>query len=168
MPVIEGISADHIANARGGFEPQRRNNFQIVFPVAGRAVSMALHSCEWPRPSNDELVIDFGNEQRFVAGIAKYRAIVIQVKDFFRGPANEAIRGWRRQVYTPADGYVHLASAYKKDVRLQWAGPDASHIRQWLLIGCWPSECTPAEGAMGGSAQNLIVATLQLDKAYPV
>lgn len=168
MPFIAGVSADHIASARGGFEPQRKNNFQIVFPINGRAVSLALHSCSWPVGSNDDLVVDFGNEQRFVAGIAKYGAIEIQIKDYVNGPANTAIWTWRRKVYEPSNGVIYLASNYKKDMILQMAGPDGSKIRQWKCIQCWPSAYDPGQGRMGQSAQNLIKATIDMDKAYPL
>ena len=64
MPIT--VSADHIAAAGGGFEPQRQNNFSIIFSPPGptdEVIRLSLKDFEIPGEESAQIDIEFGNER---------------------------------------------------------------------------------------------------------
>ncbi len=166
MAVLPGISADHIAPAGGAFEPARKNNFTIIVPFGTTEIQMALASCPLPKPGVGELTIPYGNEERFVAGVAKFDAVALVVKDFVRHGILRAVRQWRTMVYDPRTGAIGWARNYKKTCDIVMFGPDGSHWRVWRCIGVWPSRLNEGDFKMSESADNnRIEMTLEMDKA---
>jgi hypothetical protein len=159
------VSADHIAAAAGGFEPQRQNNFTIVLPVGGRVIQQSLESFPMPKEENEVIAIKFGNETRKVAGPASYSELTLVVKDFVDQDTAKALLEWRRSVYNPATGQIFYASSYKKTAQVFLLGPEGSRIRGWQLSGVWPSKIDLGEGKMDSPSNNMITVTLQVDKA---
>jgi hypothetical protein len=170
MPEL--LSADHIAaqqvNSYSAFEPQRKNNFtlRITVPgVEGTVIQQSLHSFPFPKEANEPIIVNFGNEQRKVAGRATYDNLQLVVKDYADRPVMKTLIAWRRKVYTPADGKIHLASEYKANGNVDMFAPDGTLVRTWDLKGIWPSSMDPGGGAMDENSQNLITITLAIDKA---
>jgi len=59
MPSI--FSADHIAGAGGGFEPTRKNNFTVEFPIGGEIIRKSLESFPFPKANNAPISVNYGN-----------------------------------------------------------------------------------------------------------
>ena len=163
--MAEFLSADHIAAQAGAFEPQRKNNFTLVFDFNQRIYQQALHSFQLPKESNAPIAVKYGNEERKVAGVAQYEALTLVLKDYADQPAMAAIIEWRRTVYEPSTGVIHLAKEYKKQGQVKMMAPDGTLIRSWKLIGMWPSSADPGDGAMDENTQNLVTAKIEIDKA---
>lgn len=162
---IDGISAAHIAPSGGKFEPQRKNNFTLVFPLGAKAFQLSIHSVDFPKTTTEEITIDYGNEQRFAAGKAVFPDITVVIKDFYRGPANAALRAWRKMVYNPETGAIGRAKDYKAWCTLYWMGPDGTTRRGWRLYGCWPIEITPGNFSMSEASDHKVTAKFSIDKA---
>ena len=165
MPVI--LTADHIAKARGAFEPQRKNNYTVVIDKAGEVIRKALEKFPFPKESNDAIVVKFGNEERKVAGPAKFENVELVVKDYVDQPVMQKLIAWRKEVYDPATGKIGWAKDYKTDGELILSGPDGTTERKWKLQGIWPSALNPGGGDMESGEPNTASVTLTIDKAVP-
>ena len=166
MPVR--VDASHIAGAHGAFEPQRKNNFTVIFTgTDGSVMQKALQSFPFPRESNPAITVPFGNEERKVAGRATFDDVTLVLKDFADQPVMRALLDWRKQVYDPTTGKIGWARDYKRDGQLILSGPDGTVERKWDLKGMWPSANEAGGGDMGDNSQNMISVTLSIDKAIP-
>ena len=166
--MTELISADHIAAQNGAFEPQRKNNFTLRITVGGRVIQQALQSFPFPKESNAPIEINFGNEQRKVAGRVNYTDLDLILKDYADQPVMKTLVAWRRKVYDPATGKIGLAKDYKEQGEVVMFAPNGTLERRWKLIGVWPSNMDPGGGDMEANAQNLITIALTIDKAVEV
>jgi hypothetical protein len=166
---MEFISADHIAAQSGAFEPQRKNNFTLRIKIPGggdeKVIQRSLDSFPFPKEGNDPILVNFGNETRKVAGIAKFEDCVLVLKDFADQPVMKDLIGWRRKVYDPVTGKIGLAKDYKSEGTLVLMAPDYSILRKWKLQGVWPSHMDPGGGDMNSNTNNTMSITLTIDKA---
>lgn len=176
MPQLdEYMGADHIASEQ--FEPQRQDNFTIIFtdlPGNGEDVlALSLSTLSIPVEANEAGEIQYLNETRKYAGRATYENMTISFRDYVDTGTAEAIRQWRRLVYDPDSGSIGLASIYKKNAQLVLSGPNAngsnvdhgtSTSRQWELYGVWPQQVTWGSLDMGTSEQVQIEVTFCVDK----
>lgn len=166
------LSANHLAPAKGFFEPQRTYNWslEIALDDAGDQILImqGLESFAAPTESNDEIPLHYANEVRYVAGKASYTAPELTLKDFCdMGVANAVIK-WRRQVYNPETGSIGLARDYKKNADLTLMSPNQNSVRIWKLYGVWPIRVSYGDGlTMGTSGVVLIKVSLRYDRAVP-
>ena len=163
MPEI--ITADHIAAEKGAFEPQRKNNFSLRMQVLGRVIQQSLSQFPFPKEVNDPIVVNFGNEQRKVAGRATFDNLDLVVKDFADQPVMSTLIAWRRLVYDPTTGKIGLAKDYKKHGEIVMFAPNGTLERTWKIQGVWPSRMDPGGGDMEANSQNLVTIVLSVDKA---
>ena len=131
MPEL--LSADHIGNAAGGFEPQRTNNFEIrITPPGGNADILQLSIKAFPLPKQETSVIEipYGNELRKVAGRTTYANLEATFHDYVDQQTLQELNEWRKLVYDPATGNVGLAWRYKVEGTLVMFAPDGSFERE--------------------------------------
>jgi hypothetical protein len=165
------ISANHLAPAKGFFEPQRTYNWslEVALDDAGDQILImqGLESFSAPTEGNDEITLEYANERRYVAGKAVYQTSDLVLKDFVdMGVANAVIK-WRRQVYNPETGSIGLARDYKKNADLTLMAPNQSVVRIWKLFGIWPLSVSYGDLNMTTSDKVLVKATLRYDRAVP-
>lgn len=166
--MVETLSADHIAARNGAFEPQRKNNFTLRLSVGGRIIQQALSSFPLPKEANDVIEVNFGNEQRKVAGRATFENLELVLKDYADQPVMSTLVTWRRRVYLPSTGAIGLARDYKEQGEVVMFAPNGTLQRRWRISGVWPSRMDPGGGDMEANAQNLVTMTLTIDKAVEV
>jgi hypothetical protein len=176
MPEI--VSADHLAQAEGLFEPQRQSDFAITINGLEGAdnIQLALESSALATESNEEIELHYVNERRYVAGKAMYETVPMVIKDFVDVQVRDAIMKWRRSVYNPGpgdvtvggiiipQGGVGLAKNYKKRADIILYAPDGSLERVQTLIGCWPQQVTGGTLDMTASDKVTIELTLRFDR----
>ena len=160
MPQL--VSADHIGNT--SFEPQRKSNFTVRIPIGSTLIQFSLDTFDFPKEANEVLKVNFGNEERKVAGRATYNNLNLVLKDFADQPVMQQILAWRRLVYNPANGAIGYASQYKRQGDAVWFGPDGSGSRRVTLVGAWPSSIDMGSGDMNGNDQNKITAVITIDR----
>ena len=164
------VSADPIAAAGGGYEPQRKNNFTLeITPPANiqfdtEILQLTLAQMSIPTESNDRITIDFGNEKRFVAGKTTYSEETIVFNDYVDAGVYQNLVNWRKKVYNPEDGKIGRARDYKATADLFMFAPDGSTFRRWRVLGIFPSELKPGEGNMAANEQNKIEVKFSVDK----
>lgn len=161
--------ARHIANQRGDFVPQHQNNW--VLEIAGLPgdgkdlIVLSLRSGALPNESNEPIVIPYGNEERKVAGKAKFADMPLKVNDWVDRKVRKAIVDWRKQVYDPETGNIGLPSLYKKSAEIILYASDGTRTRSVRLVGLWPSAVEGGELNMEGMEVVQINMTLQYDRA---
>jgi len=164
-----GMSADHIAQQGGGFEPQRQNNWSLeIVGLTGNdqdLIALALSGVsEIPGAENATVEIAYQNEKRYVAGQAVTGPFTLTLVDYVDQAIRDAIIRWRRQVYDPTTGNIGLAKNYKMTGNLILNAPDDSSYRQGQLLGIWPNKDPGGALDMNSSEKVLIEVPIVVDK----
>jgi hypothetical protein len=169
--MAEYITADHIAGQDGRFEPQRQNNFTLrVTPPGGgggggeRILALSINAFPFPELATDEIRVDFGNEQRWVAAKTVPSDETFTFKDYVDGEVANIINEWHKKVYNPENGQIGYAKDYKVEADLVFFDPKGEKPRVWKLIGIWPKNVKFGEGKMESPGHNLITAVFRVDK----
>lgn len=161
------LSANHIAGAGGGYEPQRTNNwFLYLNGVAGAdQITLSVASAFLPTEENEEFSINYGNMEVHVAGNIKYEAGDIVVRDYLDIDMYNTLRAWKATVADPAAGTVGFAKDYKKTARIVLVAPDNSSTREFQLLGLWPTKLSASGLSYATAAQLQITMHLRYDLA---
>lgn len=163
------LDARHIANQQGDFVPQHMNHWSLE--IAGLdgddkdLIVLSLKSGALPDESNEVVTVNYGNENRKVAGKANYASMPLTVNDFVDREIRDALLRWRKQVYDPETGLVGLPSDYKKEATIIIASSNNETLRKCRLIGLWPAQMTHGNLDMSSSEVVEISMTLEYDKA---
>lgn len=164
-------SAEHIAPALGGFEPQRTYNWslEIALDDAGDQILImqGLQTFQAPKESNEEIEVNFANEKRYVPGKAVFEALPLTLADFVDQGVAQAVVRWRRLCYNAESGSIGLARDLKKTADLVLYSPDQSSARFWKLFGCWPQSVEYGELDMTNSDFVKITVNIRYDRAVP-
>lgn len=162
---------DHLAQAKGVFEPQRQSNFLIHLHLGDGAsasyIMLSLEASSLPTESNEEVSLEYLNIRRYVAGKTMYDTIPLVVKDMVDVNVAAAVVAWRQAVYNPITDQIGLAKNYKKRATIVLFAPDGSHERTWDLIGVWPMSVNYGVLDMTSSDKVTIETVLRYDKAIP-
>jgi len=181
------VSANLIAARAGDYEPQRTNNFTLVITAPSTIASLSetiqlcLSSFQIPKEENTVVHINFGNEERKVAGRATYAKVNLVVTDYVTNDIAGALKEWCQLVYTPTDdsggggntqGRIGWAANYKGEADIYMFGPDGlgdknetplGNTRIWHLYGMWPVRFDPGEPSMENPEVNRITVEFEVD-----
>jgi hypothetical protein len=166
MPVK--LSADHIAAQAGGFEPQRNNHWSVR--ITGLAdpnvIELSLKTFDPPKRNIDPITIEYGNEDRKVAGRVTYDNASLAVRDYVDAKTWKTLWDWQETVHNSGTGAIGFASAYKKEGTLYLYAPDGTKERRWRAVGLWPSNITSASWDQSGNEANELTCDLVCDKLF--
>jgi len=168
MAVQNIFSANRIAAAGGGFEPQRVRNFifSVTLGVGGQdLIQLCIEKAFLPSETTEEIEIWYGNEVRKVAGPTKFEDGTLSIKDFVDQAAYAQCVAWRRQVYNADDGSIGMAAVYKKEASITLYAPNGTTARVIKLIGCWPKALKANDLDYTANEKVLVEMTLAYDKA---
>lgn len=163
------FSADHIAAASGGYEPQRLNHFSVTFAGLGQSEIIQKSLLSWQPPQREisEVVIPYANEDRKVAGKVTVSDAQMVIVDYCDKDSWKSFHDWLNLVHNPRDGSIGLASEYKKEGTASYYGPKGEKKRSWLCSGCWPKNVTPDQFSMDSGERNNLTASMSVDKVVP-
>jgi len=111
MPIQ--LTAQHIAEQDGGFEPQRANNGQIIiFGVGGwnlpsGHLSLSIEAFDLPAFEGGVTELHWQGQVRKVIGNVRFNDIEVVVREFADKPTSQAVWAWVREVhnYDVNDGW---------------------------------------------------------------
>jgi len=163
------FTADHIAAATGGYEPQRLNHFTVRFANLGPAEILEKSLSQWTPPTRSisEVVIPYANEDRKVAGRVTVSDATMVIVDYCDKDTWAEFDKWLNLVHNPQTGAIGLASAYKKEGSANYYGPDGTLKRSWTVIGCWPKTLSTENFSMDSGERNNLSCTISVDKVIP-
>lgn len=174
MPILD-LTAAHVAQMMGAFEPQRGNNGllrinllnqNVTGPKGESIVTLALNSFSLPAVVVEQMEIAYLNERRKMAGAVNFENIEVSFRDYVDVPVAQVLKTWHEQVYNPATGAIGLAANYKKPGLIELFAPDGSMSRYYTLVGVWPVTFNPGQIDMGSSEPVMISMSLSIDKAF--
>jgi hypothetical protein len=166
MPI--SLVADHVGSQ--GWEPQRVNNAVLHFAdlPGDEELSLSLASFPLPKVTNGIVEIGHVNEKRKFAGLPTFDDLSVLYKDYVPVNTSSILHAWRKLVYDPETGKIGLKWEYAKNGWAELYAPNGEFIRQYDLIGCWPSGFDPGDVDLAGEDTINITLTLTIDKAIPV
>jgi hypothetical protein len=161
------LVADYIGSEH--WEPQRVNNalLHITGLEGSDDLVLALSSFPLPKVTNGIVEIGHVNEKKKFAGLPTFDDLSVIFKDYVDKNTAVYLLKWRRLVYDPRTGKIGLAYQYKKPGYVELFAPNGEFIRQYDLVGCWPSGFDPGDIDLMGEDTINITLTLTIDKAYP-
>lgn len=164
------LTAQHIAPATGGFEPQRAYDFTIeIYGLAGGEVlQLALHDAFFPAGNNDQIPIQYFAEERKVAGHIKFADGQLKFVDYVDENVLGILYEWRKLVHDLETGAQGFASDYKKQASVVLLAPDGSRARVIRMEGVWPSEVNADGLAYSDNDVLKVNINLVFDTAIPL
>ena len=166
------------------WEPQRTNNFEIVFPNLGQLYSidtrlampgnaseiltLSVKSVSSPSTQIDALKVWYGNNSVNFAGRPTYSDVEIVVNDFIGIDTERILMSWSRLVYDPKTEKIGYASDYKRDGYLMEYSPSGDFIRKVQLRGCFPGTIAPGNFSNDDNSVREITATFYVDAVIPL
>ena len=177
------LGAYHMID-RNEWEPQRTNNFEIVFPNLGNLstidtnialpgnaselLTLSVKSVSYPSTNIDKLTVSYGNNSINFAGRPSYGDVEIVVNDFIGLQTERILMAWSKRVYNPKDETIGWATDYKRDGYLLEFAPDGTNVRRVQLRGCFPGSVSP--GGFDNNSNDLreISVTFYCDVAIPL
>jgi len=177
------LTAQHLANQQGGYEPLRANNGLMI--VTGDSttpsiegwnrtdgsIALSLESFPLPKESNTQIEMRFNNARRKVMGPANVEDMEVVIRDFYDREVMRKLWLWRRMVAinlretdalrdnAGADA-VGLARDYKRNVAIYTYAPNGQYIQTWNLGGVWPSAMDP--GDIDHNSEDIVKITMTL------
>ena len=114
------------------FEPKQQNRFLLsmtgipAFIVKGvNAVSL----------TQDTVVLNHINVQRFVKGKTKWGSIQMTLFDPITPSGAQAVMEWLRLHHESVTGRDGYSDFYKKDLTLNVLGPVGDIVSEWIIVG---------------------------------
>lgn len=169
---------------RNEWEPQRTNNFEVIFPNLGQLytidqsialpsnasdlLTLSVKSVSYPTTNIDKLKVWYGNTSVNFAGRPEYNDVTIVVNDFIGIQTERIIMGWSKLVFNPKDQTIGWASQYKRDGYLMESSPDGTVVRRTQLRGCFPGNVEPGDFSNDNNDLREIQFTLYVDVAIPL
>ena len=166
------------------YEPQRTNNFEVIFPGLGQLytidqgialpnnasdlLTLSVKSVSYPSTNIDALKVSYGNNSINFAGKPSYSDVEIVVNDFIGLQTERILMAWSKLVYDPKSEKVGRASVYKRDGYLNEWSPDGEIVRRTQLQGCFPGTINPGGFDNDNNAIREITFTLFVDVAIPL
>lgn len=164
------MSAAHLAAQGGGYEPQRKFDFEVeIYGIPGaETVKLSVLSFTVPTLENDDILLPYLNNVIHAAGQAKYGDGVVVCRDFVDEQTYSALFQWKKLVTDFTTKNIGFASSYKKQGDVILLAPDGSTERHIKLSGLWPSilkdnGLSHAEG----TAVHEVEMTLKCDSVEP-
>jgi hypothetical protein len=164
------LSANHIAPAGGGFEPQRRYDWFLMIPGIAMdpdELRLSMVSAFLPVQENEVITLKYGNMEVHVAGGMKFDAGEIKVRDYVDKDTYASLMDWFNTVGNAADGTTGFAAEYKVTGQIQLVTPDDSgNPRVYSLYGLWPFKISGGDLTYANQNDTLEVSmSLRFDRA---
>lgn len=172
MP-LDTLTANKIGAQDGEFELQRANNgllFLVGLEDLGNVdnvITFGLSTFPVPKVSSGITEVGFLNETRKFPGKPIFDDLSIIVRDYVDKNMAGVLLRWRQLVYQHETGIIGRAADLKKRARIELFSPQNDGLREYELIGVWPSQFDGGEIDMQGDDGVNITFTLTYDKFIP-
>lgn len=165
------LTASHIGQSSGGFEPQRANNCLLYIEGLStedrEVLRLSLASFPIPKVSLGVIELNYINEKKKFPGIPTWDDLSVVFNDYVDRETSAALWRWFRETYDPVTGKLGLARRFKKTGRVVQFAPDGSTEREYDLEGLWISNLDPGESDFASEDVLKLTVTLTIDKAIP-
>jgi hypothetical protein len=146
------------------YEPKRQNRWIFQFdddtipPFVARTASR-------PSATTEEIVIDYMNTKRYLAGKFEWNTISLGIYDPISPSSAQKVMEWVRLSYENISGRAGYAAFYKKDFTIKSLDPVGAPVEEWSIEGAWITEATFGDLDMSSAEPQQIDITLRYDRA---
>lgn len=145
------------------FEPKTK--FRWILSIDGIDAFVAKTSTR-PQKSFDEIVIDYVNDKRFLAGKHTPQPITLTLHDPITPSASQKVEEWLRLAFEAQTGRMGYSAFYKKNFFLHMLDPVGQIVEEWEIQGAWPQEVNYGDlDYAAGSEPAEISVTIRYDHA---
>ena len=140
------------------FQIQRKNHFEITFDssMVNSGLSFLVTSFALPKESTDTFKANYWNDSVNLPGKTNFETSQLVIKDAINYDSEKQFLAWRLRVYNPKTGKVGYAEDFKCNAK----------VREWDLIGCWPSSVEYGDLTYEDAGEKQITITITYDKGY--
>lgn len=157
------VTADHIASAGGGAEPQRPNNFTIRFGKFLSATELYVSGVSFPNYTTTVEQLRQGNLMLKYVTAVDYGDVNIAIYDVISDEVRRGLEQWWAAILDITDGSIGVPPDYKDTATLSWTDGCGGTNRNWSLIDCFPRDINYGQGNMQGGGPVEIQVTLAVD-----
>lgn len=179
--------AYHIANNKVEYNPQRKNNFELIvhgldnlLRMGSRdgstdeadilrdgqeSIKIALKSCTVPEITQGDLTVSRGNSTIKYAGKPSFSDISIVAYDYIGSNTKDVLFAWQALSYNGKYDYIGDAGNYKKSCQLLQLTPDGEIVRYWDIKGAWLKGVKADDFDYSGDDIQTVSATISIDWA---
>ena len=144
------------------YEPKRK--FRWILQIDG-IDAYTLKTAARPSLTFDEVVIDYVNTKRYVAGKQTWNPIAVTTHDPIAPSAAQKVMDWIRINFEPLTGRMGYAKYYKKNIVLKLLDPQGTVVEYWDITGAWPQDANFGDLDYATSDNVEISFTLRYDNA---
>ena len=150
------------------YQIQRKNHFEITFDssMVNSGLSFLVTSFALPKESTDTFKANYWNDSVNLPGKTNFQESQLIIKDAINYDTEKQFMAWRLRVYNPKTGKVGYAEDFKCNAKVREFSPSGDIVREWDLIGCWPSSVEYGDLTYNEAGEKNITATIMYDKAY--
>lgn len=150
------------------FQIQRKNHYEIVFDntMVDSGISLLVTSFTLPKETTDTFKANYWNDSVNLPARTSFESSSLVIKDAINYDTEKQFQRWRLRVYNPKTGKVGYAEDFKCNAVVKEFSPSGDIIREWTLIGCWPSSVEYGDVSYDEAGEKTINATIMYDKGY--
>ena len=116
------------------FEPKRKNRW--IFSLEG-IDSFLIKTASRPSISIEEETISYMNSKRYIAGLASFETLSINLHDPIAPSGAQQVMEWVRTHFESVSGRAGYADFYKRDCQLKLVDPVGTVIELWDIKGAF-------------------------------
>lgn len=116
------------------FEPLRKHRW--VFAIQG-IDAFLMKTASRPQIQNNEIVIDWINEKRYLTGKSEFQSISVNLYDPIAPSGAQQVMEWLRIHYESVSGRAGYADFYKRDIQLKMLDPVGTVVQLWDYRGAF-------------------------------
>lgn len=150
------------------FQIQRKNHFRVEFNsnFVNEGLSFLVTSFALPRETTDTFKANYWNDAVNLPGKTNFETSQLVIKDAINYDTEKQFLRWRLRVYNPKTGKVGYAEDFKCNAVVKEYSPSGDVIREWTLIGCFPSSVEYGDLTYENADEKQITVTIMYDKGY--
>jgi hypothetical protein len=117
------------------YEPKRKFQWYVSLDAVD---AFTAKSTARPKRNQEEIVIDWMNVKRYLAGKGTWDEFVLELYDPIAPAQSQKVIDWLKQVQNEDLGKFGYAINYKRNFDLKMVDGEGNVIEQWRAIGAWP------------------------------
>lgn len=150
------------------YEPQRVNNNMLLIDYDNDVMRMSLNTFPIPKITLGQLEVGLMNEKKKFPGLPTFEDLTIVYIDYADKDVAKWVWEWQQQAYDWKTGQIGTAARCKRNGYVQQFDPEGERVREYRLIGMFPTNVDPGDADLAGEDYHRINLMLSVDKAYPV
>lgn len=143
------------------YEPKRMFRWRLEIDGID---AFAAKTASRPKKEQEEIVIDYINEKRFLAGKGRWQPIDITLHDPISPSQTQKVMDWLRLVHDNEVGRMGYAAVYKKNFVLKLLDGNGMVVEKWTCTGGWPKNIDGGELDYANNETLTVKFTIVADK----